>query len=142
MHILALIGNIKGQYAFVWQLQTNIHKNAQERWQRRRQQGEKGQQGAMTVKHVLLICPRWQHIRQEIGLERRDIRWALTTREGASLVIKLVLKTGLLEQFQLYAGSVGKTRSSNDGGIKWDASDRESFGEGTFSRWRQHIWTA
>src|SRR5271155_1772192 len=38
------------------------------------------EQGAMTVKHVLLVCPRWQDIRQEIGLERRDIRWVLTTR--------------------------------------------------------------
>jgi hypothetical protein len=55
------------------------------------------------VLHVLLICPNWQDIRQEIGLMRRDIRWALTTGEGTSLAIKLILRTGLLEQFQHYA---------------------------------------
>jgi hypothetical protein len=57
----------------------------------------------MTVLHVLLVCPNWQDIRREIGLTRRDISWTLTTREGASLAIKLILQTGLLEQFQHYA---------------------------------------
>ena len=57
----------------------------------------------MTVRHVLLVCPNWQDIRQDIGLLQRDIRWALTTREGASKVIRFVLQTGLLEQFKLHA---------------------------------------
>ena len=61
-------------------------------------------QGAMTVQHVLLVCPSWRDIRQEIGLVRQDIRWALTTREGASLAIQFILRTGLLEQFRLHAG--------------------------------------
>jgi hypothetical protein len=57
----------------------------------------------MTVLHILLVCPNWQDIRQEIGFIRRDIRWALTTKEGASLAIKFILRTGLLEQFHHYA---------------------------------------
>jgi hypothetical protein len=55
------------------------------------------------VLHVLLICPNWQDIRQEIGFTKHDIRWALTTKEGASLIIKFILRTGLLEQFHHYA---------------------------------------
>jgi hypothetical protein len=57
----------------------------------------------MTMLHVLLVCPNWQDIRQEIGFTKRDIRWALTTKEGASLTIKFILRTGLLEQFHHYA---------------------------------------
>jgi hypothetical protein len=60
------------------------------------------ERGAMTVRHVLLICPTWQDIRQSIGLLRKNLRWALTTREGASKAIKFILRTGLLEQFKLY----------------------------------------
>lgn len=151
------------------ELQKNIYKNGKERWQRRWQQGEKGQhlrklvaspsqavrrlhegrpkpesailtqlrtgkvgfnaflynrsvpgvwsrrcaceQGAMTVKHVLLVCPKWQDIRQEIGFLRRDMRWALTTREGAAAAIKLIVETGLLEQFQLYASEAHRVRA-------------------------------
>ena len=65
----------------------------------------------MTVKHVLLICPKWQDTRQEFGLLRRDIRWALTTREGATSTIKFIIETGLLEQFQLYASETHGVRA-------------------------------
>jgi hypothetical protein len=152
----------------IGELQRDILKNCQERWQRRWQVGEKGQhlrelvacptqavrklyagytkpesailtqlrtgkigfnsflyerrvpgvwsrrciceQGAMTVRHVLLVCPEWQDTRQEHGLVRKDVKWALTTREGTSKAIRFVLQTGLLEQFRLYACESHETR--------------------------------
>jgi hypothetical protein len=60
----------------------------------------------MTVLYILLVCPNWQDIRREIGLTRQDISWMLTIREEASLAIKLILRTGLLEQFQHYASEI------------------------------------
>ena len=65
----------------------------------------------MTVRHVLLICPDWQDIRQDVGLLRKHIQWALTTREGASKAVKFILQTGLLEQFKLYAGNTQGIRN-------------------------------
>jgi hypothetical protein len=64
----------------------------------------------MTVLHVLLVCPNWQDIRQEIGFIKRDIRWALTTKKGASLAIKFILRIGLLEQFHYYASETYRMR--------------------------------
>ena len=133
----------------IGELQRNIQKDGQERWQRRWQIGEKGQhirelvasptpavrrlhagrtkaesailtqlrigkigfnaflyerrvpgvwsrrctceQGAMTVRHVLLIYLDWQDIRQDVRLLRKHIQWALTTREGASKAVKFIL---------------------------------------------------
>jgi hypothetical protein len=60
----------------------------------------------MIVLHVLLFLPELagHSTRNRVyKITRQNIRWALTTREGASLAIKLILRTGLLEQFQLYA---------------------------------------
>jgi hypothetical protein len=37
------------------------------------------EQGAMPVRHVLLVCLDWQDVRRDVGLLRKDIRWALTT---------------------------------------------------------------
>jgi hypothetical protein len=156
------------QVTRIEELQRDIKKNCQERWQIRWQMGEKGQhlrelvpcptkavhklhagrtkpesailiqlrtgkigfnaflyerrvpgvwgrrctceRGAMTVRHVLLACPKWQDTRQDYALIRKDIKWALTTREGTSKAIGFVLQTGLLEQFRLYACQSHETR--------------------------------
>jgi hypothetical protein len=45
----------------------------------------------MTVRHVLLACPEWQDIRRDYALIRKDIKWALITREGIIKVIRFVL---------------------------------------------------
>jgi hypothetical protein len=68
------------------------------------------EQGAMTVRHVLLACPEWQDTRRDNALIRKDIKWALTTREGTSKAIRFMLQTGLLEQFRLYACESHETR--------------------------------
>jgi hypothetical protein len=68
------------------------------------------EQGAMTVRHVLLACPEWQDTRRDHALIRKDIKWALTTREGTSKAIRFMLQTGLLEQFRLYACESHETR--------------------------------
>jgi hypothetical protein len=64
----------------------------------------------MTVQHILLVCPNWRDIRQEIGLIRQDLRWTLMTPQGATLAIRFTLKTGLLEQFQLHASEALELR--------------------------------
>ena len=79
----------------------------------------------MTVKHVLLVCASWRDIRQEIGLVRQDIRWALTTRKGASLAIQLILRTGLLEQFRLYAGETQGLRMQTIGEVDGEGDEVE-----------------
>jgi hypothetical protein len=68
------------------------------------------EQGAITVRHVLLVCPEWQDIKRDYVLIRKDIKWALITREGTSKAIRFVLQTGLLEQFRLYVRESHKTR--------------------------------
>jgi hypothetical protein len=162
------LGDSDAQVTRIGELQRDIKKNCQERWQIRWQMGEKGQhlrelvpcptqavrklhagrtkpesailiqlrtgkigfnaflyerrvpgvwsrrctceQGAMTVRHVLLVCPEWQDTRRDYVLIRKDIKWALTTREGTSKAIRFVLQTGLLEQFRLYARKSHETR--------------------------------
>jgi hypothetical protein len=55
----------------------------------------------MSVQHILLACPNWERLReQEIGRTERDIRVVLGTKEGAMAAIRMILKTGLLEQFK------------------------------------------
>jgi hypothetical protein len=55
----------------------------------------------MSVRHVLLSCPRWEREREEkLGERARDLKEVLGIRHGATAVIRLTLKTGLLEQFK------------------------------------------
>jgi predicted MarR family transcription regulator len=56
---------------------------------------------AMSVRHVLLSCPQWDREREkELEDITRDLKEVLGTKHGATAAIKLILKTGLLEQFK------------------------------------------
>jgi hypothetical protein len=58
----------------------------------------------MSVLHVLLSCPQWERGREEeLGDMVRDLKEVLGTRHGATAAIRLILKTGLLEQFKATA---------------------------------------
>lgn len=60
--------------------------------------------GAMTVRHVLLSCPKWRQARkEELGARRRDLRDLLQGGTGATAALRLVLRTGILDQFRLLA---------------------------------------
>ena len=60
-----------------------------------------GYAAAMSVRHVLLSCPRWVDEREEeLGELTRDLREILGTEQGATAAIRLILRTGLLEQFK------------------------------------------
>jgi hypothetical protein len=56
---------------------------------------------AMNVRHVLLFCPQWDREREkELGDITRDLKEVLEIKHRATAAIKLILKTGLLEQFK------------------------------------------
>jgi hypothetical protein len=56
---------------------------------------------AMSVRHVLLTCPKWRDVREtELREFGEDLREILGTKEGATAAIRMILKTGLLEQFK------------------------------------------
>jgi hypothetical protein len=62
------------------------------------------EEGAMTVRHVLLRCPTWRAIREEeLANFRGDIRRILNTSPGATAAIRLILRTKLLDQFKTIA---------------------------------------
>jgi hypothetical protein len=53
------------------------------------------------VRHVLLSYPQWERERKkELEDITRDLKEVLGTKHGAITAIKLILKTGLLEQFK------------------------------------------
>jgi hypothetical protein len=58
--------------------------------------------GPMTVKHIVLQCPKWRQEREEIGqpLRTNSLKRVLSGKEGCRAAIKLVLRTKLLEQFK------------------------------------------
>jgi exonuclease III len=87
------------------------------------------EQGAMTVRHILLICPRWRQERQELGIDRKDLRYLLTTREGATTAINFLLRTDLLEQFRGYAGGTHATRQERVEGEEEGGEEEEEEGE-------------
>jgi hypothetical protein len=58
----------------------------------------------INVRHVLLYCPLWGKKREEKlgGIEMaKDLKVVLGTKHGATAAIRLILKTGLLEQFKV-----------------------------------------
>jgi hypothetical protein len=62
------------------------------------------EEGAMTVRHVLLRCPTWRASREEeLAAFRGDIRRILNTSPGATAAIRLILRTKLLDQFKTTA---------------------------------------
>jgi hypothetical protein len=58
----------------------------------------------MSVYYVLLYCLLWVREREEelgeIGMVK-DLKMVLRIKYGATAVIRLILKTGLLEQFKV-----------------------------------------
>jgi hypothetical protein len=61
-------------------------------------------EGAMTVRHVLLRCPTWRVIREKELVDfRGDIKRILNTSLGATAAIRLILRTKLLDQFKAIA---------------------------------------
>jgi ribonuclease HI/exonuclease III len=57
--------------------------------------------GAMTVRHVLLTCPKWKGNRQRYlaRLKTSDIRQILNTPDGSKAAAQFILATDLLPQF-------------------------------------------
>lgn len=61
--------------------------------------------GRMSVKHVLLACPRWRNERREMQQKKNttDIHELLGTAGAATAAIRMVLSIRLLDQFQAVA---------------------------------------
>jgi hypothetical protein len=84
------------------------------------------EEGVMNVRHVLLRCPKWWEIREEeLANFRGDIKRILNTSSGATAAIRLVLRTGLLDQFKatacdIHAESRGKHKRGVKGGRSSD----------------------
>ena len=81
---------------------------------------------AMSVRHILLSCPQWMREREEeLGDMTRDLKEVLGTKHGATAAIRLILKTGLLEQFKATAQAKREERRRGAGvratGRKWPA---------------------
>jgi hypothetical protein len=71
---------------------------------------------AMSVRHVLLSCPQWEREREEeLGDMARDLKEVLRTKHGATAAIRLILKTGLLEQFKATAQAKREERRRGAG---------------------------
>ena len=57
------------------------------------------------MQHIILTCSRWRVIREEeLEGDRRDLRRDLGTSKGAWAAIKMVLRTGILEQLKIATG--------------------------------------
>jgi len=69
--------------------------------------------GIMTVRHTLLICPRWRELRQRYlaWLKTSDIRQLLNTPKGLKAAVRFILATNLLPQFQRVAREEQEIRS-------------------------------
>ena len=68
----------------------------------------------MSVQHVLLACPQWEREREEeLGDMARDLKEVLGTKHGAA--IRLIPKTGLLEQFKATAQAKREKRRRGAG---------------------------
>ena len=57
--------------------------------------------GHMTVKHIILACLNWVPQRNaHIGKTERDLRTILGESATAAVAIRMILATGILEQFR------------------------------------------
>ena len=56
-------------------------------------------EGAMTVRHVILRCPRWEALRREelSAMRISDLQRLLGMRNGAAATVRMILKTGILK---------------------------------------------
>jgi hypothetical protein len=58
----------------------------------------------MSVPHILLSCSQWEKEREEeLRDMRRDLKEILGINHGATATIRLILRTGLLKQFNATA---------------------------------------
>jgi hypothetical protein len=81
---------------------------------------------AMSVRHVLLTCPQWEREREEeLGDMARDLKEVLGTKHGATAAIRLILKTGLLEQFKATAQAKREERSEAQGRSRNEGNGEE-----------------
>jgi len=75
--------------------------------------------GRMSVKHVLLTCPKWKAERKAMqhGENTTDLRKLLGTRSAATAAIRMVLSISILNQFQAVASpeSQMEERGSREG---------------------------
>ena len=80
----------------------------------------------MTVRHVLLACPRWREQRRELLLEgQSDLRAILSGGSSATAAIRMVLRTGILAQFRTQAekeeremeGEIGEIEELEDNDV-------------------------
>jgi hypothetical protein len=72
--------------------------------------------GAMTVRHILLVCPKWRDLRQRYLAQLRttDIRKLLNTPKGTKAVVQFTLATDLLPQFQRTAREEQEKRNGEE----------------------------
>ena len=56
--------------------------------------------GNMTVKHVILTCPKWREQRRAHLGEVHDLKQILTNQQGATAAIRMILATDILAQFR------------------------------------------
>jgi predicted MarR family transcription regulator len=63
------------------------------------------------VRYVLLFCPQWKREREkELEDIARNLKEVLGIKHGATAAIRLILKTGLLEQFKATVQAKEKRR--------------------------------
>ena len=72
----------------------------------------------ISVRHILLYCPLWGREREKELEEMemaRDLKEVLGTKHGATAAIRLILKTGLLEQFKATVQARREERTGSAG---------------------------
>ncbi|KAF7513013.1 hypothetical protein GJ744_011279 [Endocarpon pusillum] len=59
-------------------------------------------EGAMTVEHVLMKCPKWSAEREEVitPLRTTSVKEILTSKAGGRAAIKMIQRTKILDQFK------------------------------------------
>lgn len=59
----------------------------------------------MSVKHVLLTCPKWKEERRQMqrGKNTTDLKELLGESSAATAAIRMILPTDILSQFQAVA---------------------------------------
>ncbi|KAF7502714.1 hypothetical protein GJ744_005222 [Endocarpon pusillum] len=84
-------------------------------------------EGAMTVKHVLLKCPRWSTEREELinPLRTTSIKRILTSKAGGRAAIKLVQRTKILDQFKAVVEQEEGGRTAENRGEEEEETEEE-----------------
>ena len=71
--------------------------------------------GIITVRHVLLSCPKWAAQRHQYlaRLHTLDLKKVLNTSEGVKAAVEFVLATNILAQFTRVAREEGDNSREN-----------------------------